>query len=196
MQNIFNKIQDDLSYSGKLNSILYINLEKNEFKEIYQDFIDVFKPNEVYSSCFDIKSIEVLFIDNADQIIDSSEIVSKKILVRDNEQIIIEYYQNNLLVNHVVNSDILDNLLGYSLIEKYLTRTVDPVLILGFELCIEINLFDFSLQCSLNDKSLYPIFLIKKKFILNKYTNDYSGSTTDVEKEEIIVKYLKNININ
>jgi hypothetical protein len=196
-----NRIESILNSStsfGKLNVILYFEVLQIYFEVIYKDIINLFKPDEVRCSLFDLDNMEMRDIEFAALSNQNNNSILRIVLIGEKEEIIIEYYQSQVIIEHLFRSDNINVLRGYSIIEKYKKEKQSSILVVGYELSIDINSFESSLRDNVSDKSLYPIVLVKSDINNNCLIEEFISDNSKVneQKVEIMKEYLKLISIS
>ena len=196
-ENRMESILNNSSSFGKLNAILFFKASQIYFEIIYKDILSLFQPTEINSSLFDLKNMEMKEIDISVPQIQSQNSIMKIIFSKKIEKIILECYNGHFIIEHLFKSDEIHNVSGYSVIEKYHNQNSNSILVIGYELSINIDHYEESLKENITDISLHPIFVAKNiggKFEINEYISN--NSTVNEQKIKSIREYLKAINIS
>lgn len=191
-ENTIEFISNNSASFGKLNAILFFKASEIYFKIIYKDLLSLFQPTEIDGSLFDLKSMEMKEIDTSGNQIHSQNSITKIIFSKKTEKIILEYYNENFIIEHIFKSDDIKIVTGCSIIKKYHNQNNNSTLIIGYELSIDVNSFEESLKESIIDNSLHPIFIIKnidKQFGTYSYISD--NSMVNDQKLKLIHEYIK-----
>lgn len=192
LENRIESILNNSASFGKLNAILFFNASQTHFDIIYKDLLSLFQPVEINSSIFDLKNMEMKEIDISIPQIYSQNSIIKIIFSRKMEKIILECYRGNIIIEHLLKTEDIKIVNGYSIIEKYYNQNNNSILVIGYELSINIDSYEESLKEHITDNSLYPIFVAKNingQFELNGYTSD--NSKVNKQKVKHIQEYLK-----
>lgn len=182
---------------GKLNVILYFKALQNCFEVICKDVVNLFKPDEIRCSLFDLENMVMKDVEFSEFLSQKNNSILRIILIGGKEEIFIEYYQSQIIIEHLFRPDSIHILRSYSIIEKYRRKERSSVLVIGYELSIYINSFELSLKENLFDKSLHPIFVVKNDIDSNCLIEDYISDNSNVNKKkiEIISEYFKLIGV-
>jgi len=179
---------------GKFNAI-YSNIGSvNRFKSIVEEVTKEFKPQETVFSRFDLESMEMLSFDFERTIIENDSIIYKAILSQKDEEIIVEYSKGKVLVEHLFWYYPERYLKGINMIKKIIQDEKDGVLIIGFELSIDVNRVEESIEEVKSDKSIHPVIIIhigKTNKSISEHISDKSIITE--QKIRIINSYIKNL---
>jgi len=196
-----NRIENFLNSSdtfGKVNIILYIQTPQINLQIIYNDIIRQFKPDEIKCSLFNLDTMEMMNIDIPLFLIQkNTNSILRVVFVNKKEEIILEYYKEQFIIEHLFRPYNIQVVNGYSLIGKYRKENAGSLLVIGYELSININSYESSLMDIIADNSLYPIFMVKNNndsYSIEEYGSD--NSEMSQQKSQIIREYLKLIDVN
>lgn len=156
---------------GNLDIISFFN-SKN-FIEIYESFKDYSKYQDILFSSFDLNSLEIGFYNNFNEMLKKNEnnLVLKTSFIYETEQIILEFFKNQLLINYSSKLYIKENSDTIKLIKNYIKQN-EAITVIGFELSLNPNQFNNSLESHINDKSTYPIIILKNNEVKTFKNND------------------------
>jgi hypothetical protein len=154
---VLETILNNSSSFGKFNAILFFK-NRQLSGAITSDVRNLFMPDEVHESFFDLDNSEIL----DSHIHESTNVIRKDIFVKTKENLILECYKDNFIIEHLFNFQGVSNLTGHAIIRKYFESELDSKLILGFELSIDIENFSNSLKRNINEISFYPILVVDK----------------------------------
>ncbi len=191
-------ISNSPAYFGNLNVILYCRVSYIHFKEIYEMSVCKFNPDEVLYSALDLDEMEMIDINFFMLPILKNNSILKIILIRKNEKIIIEYYQEQVLIEHMFRCIHIGMLDGCRIISKYQKEKQNTIIVIGYELSIHINSYELSLQENIADRSLHPMFVVRKDIYNNSSIEEYISDDSDVNQQMVknIKQYLNLISIN
>lgn len=177
---------------GKFNAIYTTIGSINRFKSLVEEVTREFKPEETVFSRFDLESKEMSF-DFERTIIDNDSIIHKAILSRKEEEIIVEYCTGKVLVEHLFWYYPERCLTGMGMINKIIQDDEkDGVLITGFELSVDVNRVEESIEEVKTDKSTHPVIIInfgKTNKSISEYRSDNSIITE--HKMQMIKSYIE-----
>lgn len=196
-ENRMETILNNSSSFGKLNAILFFKASQIYFEIIYKDILSLFQPTEINSSLFDLKNMEMKEIDISVPQIQPQNSIMKIIFSKKMERIILECYNGCFIIEHLFKSDDIHSVSGYSVIEKYHNQNSNSILVIGYELSINIDHYEESLKENITDISLHPIVVAKNiggKFEKNEYISD--NNILNEQRIKPIREYLKAINIS
>ena len=71
----------------------------------------------------------------------SQNSIIKIIFSRKMEKIILECYRGNIIIEHLLKTEDIKIVNGYSIIEKYYNQNNNSILVIGYELSINTGLF-------------------------------------------------------
>lgn len=176
---------------GQLNAVLYFKEPSSHFKLIFDDLIDVFGPEKIAYSLFDLDSDEMIEIQIITFPIQNENAIIQAILIKKREKIFLEYYRDQFIIEHVFRPNDIEHVGGYNLIDKYRQEKSGYILAIGFELSIHLSSYNSSLQENLSDASLHPILLVKdENDALTEIYNAYDCELNDC-KIEILQRYCQ-----
>lgn len=185
-----NTIVNDPSSFGKLNAILYFKDIGLHCQLIYNDIIRLFEPNEIHHSLFHLDKIKMIDINISELANQYNNGIIRIIFIKQNEEIILECYKEHFIIEHLISPSYLQKTNGISLINKFKKEKANSVLVVGYELSINIDDFESSLKENIYDSSLHPIIVLKnnnyhdfKKYISNN--NEISKLKMEVIKQYI-----------
>lgn len=185
---------EDVAHYGNFTANLFFKISHDEFSSIYKEVIDDFIPNEITLSSFDIHTNTIQFNQNIQATLLDKNIITKTILIRDTESIIIDYHQEHCIVQHNFNAKHRLKITGHNIINHYYNSISDVTLILGFELSLDVNLFTESLNDDI--KSLIPIIKIEKSNQKHDVSKFNFNTNTLTQEEEIINSYMDLIKLS
>jgi len=193
MKSEIEDIYNSSSSFGKFNAILFFRDSSNSFLNIYKDIFKTFNTVEIKSSLFDLdiqdmKEIEApssLYNNNTNSIL-------RTLFINEVEEISLEYYKGQFIVEHLFWYKDFKEVQGYSVIKKIFSENVESNLILGYELSININDYTLSLEMNTRDEALYPI-IVTKKTKDNLSRQEFIGSYNNIgfQKIKLIQDYLE-----
>lgn len=181
---------------GNLNCVLFFREALSHLPAIYDDVTKTFLPDEIVASRFDLTELEMKDFDISN-VIEVDNSIGKIIFHRSDEQIIVDYFQNQIFIEHLFRVDKVKTLNGSLIISKYFKAQRNCVGILGFELSIQINSFIQSLTDNAADKSLHPIIVFEKSddsLVRKEYVSDDSLITK--QKMGMLKEYSKLFRLN
>ncbi|OSZ78983.1 hypothetical protein CAP35_12255 [Chitinophagaceae bacterium IBVUCB1] len=185
---------EDAAYYGNFEANLFFKISHNDFSCIYKEVIDDFKPNLINQSSLDIHTNTIQFNHNIQATLLDENIITKIILNNKVENIIIDYHNEHCLIQHNYKTKHSRNATGHTIINNYYNSKSDVVLILGFELSLDVNLFTKSLNDNINGFS--PIIKIEKtnhQYVVSKFN---FNTKTLTQQEEIVNSYLHLIKLS
>ena len=197
LENRIETIVNSSNSFGKINVILYFKAPHIHIEIIYSDIIRLFKPDEVKGSLFDLNKMEMEDIEISTFLNQNNNSILRILFIKENEEIIVEYYKDQFIIEHLFRPKDIRFVDGYSLLSQYCKTKNNFILVIGYELSINIDSYNSSLKENLSDKSMHPIFLMKDNNG-NHLTEEYISYTNKVneQKIEIIREYLKLIGIS
>lgn len=192
-KNIIDELTNSAPFWGNLNVVLKINSNQVYFESIFKEIIGLHNPidyrisefNTISQEMKDLKMFE--FTDDVNKNIS----ILRVVILIENESIVLEYFDNIILIKHAINPSVLSICVGHYAIKNYFEKRKISVLILGFELFISSSLFELSLSESISDESIYPIYVIKKNggLIIEDYF--FNNKNVNEQKRTVLDKYLK-----
>ena len=180
---------------GNLEAVLFFNKKDEAILNVIQK-IEEYKYDEKHYTGIDSYNYDILFFDNQDELINSTnEFVKKIIYQKPTESIIIESKNDDILLSHFFRYDWYNlQTTGFvNILNFYFSKITDITLVIGFELSINIVDFDETLKETILDTSQHPIYVVTKKegkIKVDKYTSNIIEQEYDWT---IMDNYLKNI---
>lgn len=163
LRNEIESIISRLTTFGKLNAILHFNSEKVNCEIIYKDVISLFNPDEIKCSLFDLDKKDVKFIESFPSKVSNENIIIRVQFIKEGEQVFFECYKNCFIVEHLLAVDNISDAEGNFILNKYYREQNNSILVLGFELSVNIDSFESSLLANVSDESLLPILVVRNK---------------------------------
>lgn len=180
---------------GNLEAVLFFNKKDEAILNVIQK-IEEYKYDEKHYTGIDSYNYDILFFDNQDELINSTnEFVKKIIYQKPTESIIIESKNDDILLSHFFRYDWYNlQTTGFvNILNFYFSKITDITLVIGFELSINIVDFDETLKETILDTSQHPIYVVTKKegnIKVDKYTPEILEQEYDWT---IMDNYLKSI---
>lgn len=182
---------------GKLNAILYYKALQSHFEKDYSYVVGVLQPEEIKCSLFDLDKLEMKDIHDLVPGREVGNSVIRIILLKGREEVILEYYNNQVIVEHLFRPNDLNVVKGHAVFDKYFNGITDFTLVIGHELSLNINGYDSSLMENVSDSSLHPILVLKchdGKCIVNEYAS-IRGAVNE-NKTTVMREYLKMLRLD
>ena len=149
----------NLFTNDNFTAVLFFKGEKNDLISLYKELKQVFNPTETILSILDLNTFDFNDFD-IDSPFEDDETIRKIIFHKGEQQLTLEYYRGQFLVEHLLRADIKE---GYHVIKSLFHKCDETaILILGFELSLDISSFSESMEETKHDKSLHPITVIEK----------------------------------
>ena len=161
MANKIEFISNDSISFGKFNAILFFRDVQSYLQIVCDDIVNLFKPDEINWSLFDLDNLEMKEIGGYPSSQASNSII-RAIFGKEAETIIVEYYNGQFIIENLCRYDNVQAIEGSSVISKYLREKMNSSLIIGYELSIHISSYSSSLEENSKDTSLHPIVVVKK----------------------------------
>lgn len=195
MENNIDLIPFSPSSFGNFNAVLSFSMSATDFPAIYEDLLDTFKPIDVKKSFFDLDKEEMKIADSID-VVGKPNCILRIILHRDEEDIILEYFDSKCLIQNLFHPQQQRDRIGDKLIKKYLKKKGDSILVLGFELSMDIQSFKASLNDTTSDPSCHPIVIIKSPKGKRHEKDEYVSDSSEIsrKKMEMILEYTRKVN--
>ena len=180
-----------IQFFGKLNCVMYLKLENFYLQKIYNRIIDLYKPYDIDYSLFNLENCGLGKFDISIPFIDDNSI-RKIIFSKNNESIILEYYKGKFIIEHLTNPQNQSFGEGIEMMRNLLNIQENIIIVLGFELSVDIDDFTSSLNATKVDTSLHPVIVLskteKKEFNIDKYVS--INDTVNSKKLEFMFKYV------
>jgi hypothetical protein len=164
-----------------------------DFGHMARNIEQRFQPDEKVFTSFDDTTNEMDTVDPAVPY-NGDTITRRILLLKGGGTFILEFYQETVLVQHVVASGLMAQT-GSELWKTYIFPTFKPgIFVLGYELSIDAKSFEASLRDTVQDKSLHPVVVLRQTtygMLREQYVSDDSAVSN--MKIKNINQYLEQI---
>lgn len=183
---------------GNLGAMLCFSADRVRLREVHNDLMSQFRPEEVVYSSFDLDRDVMRDLQVENFFEEKSNSILRVILVKGRESIIVDYYKDQVSIEHLFRPTYVRDQRGYSVIGRYLSDLRSWTLVIGYELSVSVKSFEVSLRKEVLDKGLHPIVVVRKDETSDCLIEEYPCSNTELGEYAMAVMsyYLELLGID